>query len=283
MVYKQYNSGGNMKTKIKDYKNKSYNLLTIITLVPDSKGETIAKCKCKCGNICYKKLSMIKINHVKSCGCLAKSTRFTKNSKKKLLNDFSKLDAASAYWLGFIFGDGNISDSNKLQLCLGSESKKHLIKFSKFLIGSNIVKDYDNRCTFQFTSDILANNISKYGIIPRKTWYSTLKLPSDQLLWPDFIRGYWDADGWVSIKKQTNKNKVYTGYNIGICSYLPENLETVSKALPVKYKKPTKIKNKDLYQLIYQNKSEIKVIAKYLLNNHLYIDYKWKKILHLLD
>ncbi len=268
-----------MKTKIEDFKNKTYNLLTILDLVPDSKGHAVAKCKCRCGKICYKKLSMIKINHVKSCGCLGVSTRFTKNSKTKLANNFSKLNNESAYWLGFIFGDGNISDTNKLQLCLGLDSKKHLIKFSKFLIGSNIVKTYNDRCTFQFTSDVIANNISEYGIVPRKTYESILKLPYNLALWPDFIRGYWDADGWVSIKKE----KIYTSYTIGICSYLKENLEIVSKALPVKYRQPRKIKNRNLYDLRYQNKEEIKIIAKYLLNNNLYIDYKWNKILHLLD
>lgn len=121
-----------MKTNKKEYISKTFNNLTIIDLESDKNNHTIALCKCSCGGVCRKNLSMIKIGHVKSCGCLGLSTRFSKNSKHKLINDFSKNTIESVYWAGFIFGDGNIDKNNKLQICLGLKSLEHLKNFLCF-------------------------------------------------------------------------------------------------------------------------------------------------------
>lgn len=267
-----------MKIKKIDYQFKKFNNLLVLDLKSDKNNHTIAKCKCDCGKICNKKLSMIKIGHVKSCGCLAIKTRFKKNSKHKLLNDFSKLNKVSAYWAGFLFGDGNIDNKNKLQVCLGLESKEHLEKLSLFLLGINKVKTYKDRCHFQITNDILAKNLSQFGIIPRKTYHSKIILPKNKKLHKHFIRGYLDADGWISIKK----DREYTYINIGICSYLKENLDIVAQTIPVENKQPNKIKKRNLYDLRYYSKKDIDSVINYLFDDSIYLEIKWNKIKHLI-
>lgn len=268
-----------MKANKKDYQFKKFNHLYILDLKTDKNNHTIAICKCECGKICNKKLSMVKIGHVKSCGCLAIKNRYTKNSKHKLLNDFSKEDTVSTYWAGFLFGDGNIDDNGKLQVCLGLESKEHLEKLSLFLIGTNKVRIYKDRCHFQITNNILAKNLSKFGIIPRKTYNSKMILPKNNKLHKHFIRGYLDADGWISVKK----DRKYEYINIGICSYLKSNLDIVAKTLPIPNKKPTKIKKRNLYDLRYNSKKDVSSVMNYLFDDSIYLEIKWNKIKHLIN
>jgi hypothetical protein len=268
--------------KINTNKQK-YNKLLILKLIKKN-NETWAECLCDCGQKCIKKLSMIKINHTKSCGCMALSTRFQKNSKISLKNDFSKFTPEGAYWLGFLFGDGNIDDHGKLQICLSIKSHRHLQKLSKFLVGKDITKTYYNkRCTLQITNEVLSEKLKKYGIIPRKTKISTIILPKQKKLIPHYIRGYIDADGWISSAKSYNKkyNKYYQKTTIGLCSYLIKNIEIVLNNLPVKAK-IFKSKNRELYNLQYSKKTAIKKIYNYLYNKKLNLEYKWNKIKQLL-
>jgi hypothetical protein len=267
-----------MKANIPDYQFKKFNNLLILDLKSDKNNHTIAKCKCDCGKICNKKLSMVKIGHVKSCGCLAQKNRFTKNSKHKLLNNFSENNKISTYWAGFLFGDGSIDTNNKLQVCLGLDSKKHLQKLSIFLIGKDIVKTYNDRCQFQITNDTLAKNLSKFGIVPRKTYNSSIILPKNKKLHKHFIRGYLDADGWISLKK----DRTYEYVNIGICSYLKDNLDIVAKNIPVPNKEAKKIKRRNLYELRYYSKKDVNLVINYLFDDSIYLETKWKKIAHLI-
>lgn len=267
-----------MKAKHSDYQFKKFNNLLILDLISDKNNHTIASCKCDCGKICYKKLSMVKIGHVKSCGCLAQKTRFTKNTKHQLLNDFSENNKISTYWAGFLFGDGNIDTNNKLQVCLGLDSKEHLQKLSIFLIGKDIVKVYGDRCQLQITNDTLAKNLSKFGIVPRKTHNSTIVLPKNKKLHKHFIRGYLDADGWISLKK----DRIYEYVNIGICSYLKDNLDIIANNIPVPNKEPKKIKTRNLYELRYYSKKDVNRVINYLFDDSIYLEIKWNKIAHLI-
>jgi hypothetical protein len=120
----------------------------------------------------------------------------------------------------------------------------------------------------------LAKNLSKFGIVPRKTYNSTIILPKNKKLHKHFIRGYLDADGWISIKK----DRTYEYVNIGICSYLKDNLDIVAKNIPVPDKEPKKIKTRNLYELRYYSKTDIEKVINYLFDDSVYLEIKWKKI-----
>lgn len=147
-------------------------------------------------------------------------------SKNRLLkeNYFKIIDCEEkAYWLGILFSDGSIvlDPTGKrypqisLQLKL---SDKELIEHFRQTICAGGKITYDKRqgkeCTaLKFRSKIMAEDLSKYGIIPKKT-YLTKHLPivpSNFL--KDFLRGLLDGDG--SIYQETKSLK----YRIDFCSY----------------------------------------------------------------
>jgi len=184
------------------------------------------------------------------------------HKRKKLAVDLNKETPELCYWMGFLFGDGSIDVNNKLQICLSSKDIDILTQLSVFLFGKDCVNRYNDRCHLQYSSPEIRKPLSRYGIIPNKTKKSVLTLPERYK--SDFIRGYFDADGWYSNKKYKHKNgKFYSKYVWGICSYLPENLEVVNRELPIQGR-ITKKKKQELYELRFQSKKDIEEIRNYL-------------------
>lgn len=68
--------------KIKDITGVIFHRLTAIERVgSDKRHRSLWKCQCACGNIVIKNLSVLQIGKAKSCGCLDKETRHTRNLK----------------------------------------------------------------------------------------------------------------------------------------------------------------------------------------------------------
>jgi hypothetical protein len=145
---------------------------------------------------------------------------------------FDKIDTEEkAYWLGFIFADGNISDAYKLkektkksiyriEVSLKSDDINHLEKLKEFLKWQGTVKinktnfSRCDRCRLYFNNKHIWETLNSYGCTPRKSL--TLKFPNltifnDKNLIKDFIRGYIDGDGSISYLtyKKINKKAMY--------------------------------------------------------------------------
>jgi hypothetical protein len=268
-----------MKALKEDYIGKPYGDLIIDDLFFKSK--TFAICTCKCGNKTTAILSNLKNGHTKSCGCKSVKTRFSKNTKRTIINNFSKITPESMYWAGFLFGDGCISDNGKLQIDLTNQLGciQHLQNLSIFLFNKDHTLKYKDRCVLQVTDENIAKNLEQFGIIPRKTYNGTIIIPT--IYSNHFIRGYFDADGWISIIRQIRNNKSYNHDCLGICSYNPQNLEIILKYLPHK-KSVHKILNRNLYDIRFYNKNEIKDIANYLYGKP-NLEYKWNKLCKLMN
>lgn len=130
--------------------------------------------------------------------------------------------ADKAYWLGFLYADGCILQYTKndkiqsmgLELSLCRADRNHLKKLLDCL-DSNIPihdrvnkikgKEYEssriNVCCTKMCYDLI-----KLGCTPKKTF--DLKFPSDEIVPPefkrDFIRGFFDGDGCISIQESRN-------------------------------------------------------------------------------
>ena len=155
------------------------------------------------------------------------ATRKKGLSKNKFIREdfFEIIDSEEkAYFLGLLFTDGNVSfDKNgkrspQIRLQLKISDIEILEKFRETLnINSNLI--YDKRAkkesiTLSIRNKKLADDLSKYGIVPNKT-YLTKHLPKNipQELLCHFLRGLLDGDG--SIYKETKSGK----YRIDFCSY----------------------------------------------------------------
>ena len=117
-------------------------------------------------------------------------------------NYFEKIDNQDkAYWLGFLYADGCITDNNRLVIHLAIKDIGHLEKFKESLSWEGDIKCYDKSVKIAIRSNKLTNDLISHGCTPRKTF--TLTFPNlDKDLIPHFIRGYFDGDGSVFISNE---------------------------------------------------------------------------------
>lgn len=135
------------------------------------------------------------------------------NKARFNINYFDVIDSEEkAYWLGFLLADGNVSStSGSITVGLKLEDKLHLEKLKNSIGCINPVrvdtKNGRNRCRFCFGSNYTKHQVSKFGLVPKKTY--KLKFPENIPLHlkRHLIRGYFDGDGFLGF------------YNNGLNSY----------------------------------------------------------------
>lgn len=133
---------------------------------------------------------------------------FGRFKRKFDLNDFFfvKLNTISAYWLGFIATDGNISgNSNSIRIGLNKKDKIHLENFLK-AIGCEkeiYINKKLNSANLEVHSKTMKESLTQLGIPPRKSLIIKDLRVSEKLM-PHFIRGVYDGDGSLSGRKKTH-------------------------------------------------------------------------------
>jgi hypothetical protein len=154
----------------------------------------------------------LKDGGVASCGCIRREVGAALGRSARIYSvdnsAFSKIDSPeSAYWLGFILTDGNISkDRRILQIQLQTRDNMHLEKFADFISTDMPVKVWRNKCYLSVSSKPICDNLINIGVMPQKTLHT--KSLHDSV--PDeFHRDYWrgvvDGDGTLFIGTGTYK------------------------------------------------------------------------------
>lgn len=135
------------------------------------------------------------------------------NVKRTLNKSFFKnIDTESkAYWLGFIFADGCVTNNNltgnyKLAVELSSVDKHHLIKLKKDIESDAKIckRKGKEMSSVNISSKELIQDLIKYGCIPNKTengYISKEILNLNNELKNAFIRGFLDGDGFIDKKR----------------------------------------------------------------------------------
>lgn len=127
-----------------------------------------------------------------------------KQNESRMNSDiFENIDSnEKAYWLGFLYADGYISNKEtKIELALKEEDHEHLIKFAKFLeyTGKIEYKSKTKAYRISFRSKKMKNDLISKGCIPNKS--KVLKFPTYEIVPKEhiksFIRGYIDGDGYI--------------------------------------------------------------------------------------
>jgi hypothetical protein len=125
------------------------------------------------------------------------------NMNERLFEDINSEE--SAYFLGLLISDGNVFKDNtgrqaSISITLDSKDKYMLEKF-KEVVNSNTTIGYDGRgcCQIAVRSNLMAGDLAKYGVVPRKSYNTYLPKISDEWL-PHLIRGIFDGDGNVMAK-----------------------------------------------------------------------------------
>lgn len=122
---------------------------------------------------------------------------------------------AKAYWLGFIYGDGCVAYSdksctapNRLTINLSSQDRCQLENFNRDIQSNFPIVDYipkgsyaENPMNRLYVNSIeMCKDLISHGCVPNKT--RQLSFPYDSMstkLYRHFIRGLFDADGYIGI------------------------------------------------------------------------------------
>ena len=117
---------------------------------------------------------------------------------------FDNIDTEEkAYWLGFLYADGNVANNaSRIRLSLAENDLEILEKFSIFIFGEIRVKKYirqkhikgQNMVYVDVCSEHIASILKTYGLIPNKTFKLTFPMFLNKNLISHFIRGYFDGD-----------------------------------------------------------------------------------------
>ena len=217
------------------------------------------------------------------------------NAKYKNEHYFDVIDTEEkAYWLGFIFADGNISKPERLvngktkpyyriDVSLKYDDIEHLEKLRKALeMEAPVRKSHTNfeqceRCRLGWNSKHMWNILNNYGCTPKKSL--TLKFPNVSIfaskkLVKHFIRGYVDGDGCLSYQ---DSNHTKASMNI----LGTENmLSNIQNWLPLEFE--SKINDKrseNVKSLSYQGRTAF-YIANYLYkNSNIRLERKYNRYL----
>lgn len=150
-------------------------------------------------------------------------------SKKYTQNDqfFKVIDTEEkAYWLGFLYADGCISERIQYEhvvslycdLCLQSRDVQHLEKFKKAIEGTGRIKEKAAKVDgkeysshrFAVYSTEMCRDLIRLGCTPRKSF--TLTFPSEEQvpnhLIHHFVRGYVDGDGSIMFHSSKKYGRV---------------------------------------------------------------------------
>lgn len=174
--------------------------------------------------------------------------------------------ANMAWLLGFLAADGCIEkDRNVIKLSLSSIDREILEKIRLEINLKSEVKDYItskgyNVSKIQWSSAEHKKDLAYYGIIPQKTFKLTPPYNLNRKFWKDYIRGYWDGDGSITIKPYE-----YNTLQWQITSATPEILEFIINYFYEDYNIPKvnihsfKRGEKTLFLLQYSTNASIKI------------------------
>ncbi len=198
-----------------------------------------------------------------------------------------------AYWLGFLYADGNVRsknvhNNNTISLSLNFEDYNHLLKFKAFMKDSrpeSIIRIKERlassgnklkQATYDVCNGHLRQALINLGCVPNKS--NILKFPSETIFIKnefiyDFIRGYVDGDG--SLSKTRRDNRLYISirgtfdFLSGIRKYFPQFTKVYSET----DNRTGRIQHK----LACSSDKADKIAYKLYKNSHIYLDRKFNK------
>jgi len=109
-----------------------------------------------------------------------------------------------AYILGFLLGDGNISNKKyrmRLQINMRDEELLYFIKIKMNANNPILYKKENDICDFSLSSFELIRDLSCYNMKPRKTYNLVIPDNIPNNLYSHLIRGLFDADGCIYVGK----------------------------------------------------------------------------------
>ena len=187
-----------------------------------------------------------------------------------------------AYWLGFLWADGNISTIGyRIEVRLSIRDYNHLEKFRSFLKLENPIRkglcNGNGYCHLSVRNKYLWERLFSLGCIPNKSLvldFPNLGIFDSPKLVYDFIRGYVDGDGSLCMYK--HRNTIETTLNLVGTSKFLSKVKTLFGELGYIKNKTSKNWPNKAYSLTYTS-FIARVICRLLYENaNIYLDRKYK-------
>lgn len=119
---------------------------------------------------------------------------------------FKKIDSEEkAYFLGLLISDGNVFKDNtgrqaSISITLDLKDEYILQKFKEVLnVNTSISKDGRGCGQIAIRSNLMADDLKQYGVVPRKSYITYLPKIND-IYMSHLIRGILDGDGSILAK-----------------------------------------------------------------------------------
>lgn len=205
-----------------------------------------------------------------------------RRSKVKRHDYFETIDTIDkAYFLGWMISDGAIIESmtrenrsKVISLEIHNNDRYILELFAKMLeADEDVIKVFEkrNHAHISFASDKMAEDLSKYGVVPRKSSVSYLPELRNDLM-PHLLRGIFDGDGTITIDKKNQRHIAFYGSEM-ICNQIAEYLH---KELGINKNKVSKT---TCYHVWYGGNNLAKNIMEFLYDDcrEFYLERKYLK------
>lgn len=209
-----------------------------------------------------------------------------KYSKTKIYNPeldedfFSSIDTESkAYFLGLFISDGNIFDPSNskhpgqkwVSITLQTDDSYILQNFKDDIKATTkISEDGRGSSYIAIRSNKMADDLEKYGVIPRKSFKTRFPFEVNKKYYRHIIRGIMDGDGSIQahLSKNITSDKIRFLHNISFCGshrLMCDIVNVISSRLKLKVQ-PTvyDYKNRTLSEFKIQNADDMKTFGEWV-------------------
>lgn len=191
-----------------------------------------------------------------------------------------------AYFLGFLYADGNVKpNKNMVVLALKESDREILERLNKlihidkplFLEKNKRDGNRENTVGIRICNKNITEKLIKHGCHPNKTFTLTFPEWLDENLYSSFIRGYFDGDGYIGIIRDSRKDKnenqyqkyyhkfTLTGNEVflrSVANVLKQKLD-VNTSFEIRYKN----RNNGIVTMTVKGSNQIEKLYDYLYSN----------------
>lgn len=206
-------------------------------------------------------------------------------NRKSKCNDriFDVIDTEDkAYWLGFLYADGNVhkhNNSYRIELSLKEGDLEHIKKFKSFMCSENRISYREPQKAYRIGigSRRIYERLIELGCIPNKSLI--IKFPTnDQVpnsLLKHFIRGYFDGDGCFSLRHNVHS------ISPSICILGTEDfLSGIQKIYNGKISKKS---TENIYSLRFRKEEALKFLKDIYTDSNIYLNRKYDRFIAVLS
>ena len=231
--------------------------------------------------------------HILSNLLKADNVKIIKNGQKYSYNEkaFKKINNENdAYWLGFLYADGNINElRNRFDLTLSIKDKNHLEKFRDYIVPDKDIlirpariniypgKEY-YCCRLVVSNKKIVDNLVKQKCLWSKTF--DIEFPNfiPKKYMNHFIRGYFDGDGCITSGINKGKNIYRAGFTCANKDFLEDLINFLNINVGMSKHKIVLDKKSHAKDMFWCAKEDLIKFYNYLYKNAtIYLDRKYNK------